>query len=133
MARYHNETELKPDEREKANRTLSREFWRGQLHGNGLGKSPIHARHMRSRCSSIPLGRVYRNSALLALLMLYLDTQSSFMAQKPLKHADSNGTHFDVPKEHVSTSSPKLQTRQFAVFVGSLCPIRLVNYQWTLD
>lgn len=56
MARYHDEHEQLPEEREKTNRTLSREFWKGQLHGGGLGRKPIHATHMRSRCSVIPGG-----------------------------------------------------------------------------
>jgi len=31
---------------------LRREFWRGQVHGGSEG--PVHARHMRPRCSVIP-------------------------------------------------------------------------------
>lgn len=54
MARYHDEH--RPEERVKTNRTLSREFWKGQLHGSGLGRNPVHATHMRSRCSVIPGG-----------------------------------------------------------------------------
>lgn len=39
------------------NQTLAREFWRGQVHGAGLDKHPIHARHLRTRCLSISLGK----------------------------------------------------------------------------
>ncbi|KAL2277074.1 hypothetical protein FJTKL_00213 [Diaporthe vaccinii] len=55
MARYHNEDgEGIVENRVKTNKTLSREFWKGQLHGSGPGRNPIHATHMRSRCSIIP-------------------------------------------------------------------------------
>ncbi|KAJ0114784.1 hypothetical protein J7T55_004525 [Diaporthe amygdali] len=54
MSRYHCEHEKDTDKRVKTNQTLSREFWKGQLHGSGLGRNPIHATHMRSRCSVIP-------------------------------------------------------------------------------
>lgn len=57
MARYHGEHEKAPEERVKSKKTLSREFWKGQLHGSGLGRKPIHATHMRSRCSVIPRGK----------------------------------------------------------------------------
>lgn len=57
MARYHNEDgEDIVENRVKTNKTLSREFWKGQLHGSGPGRNPIHATHMRSRCSIIPGG-----------------------------------------------------------------------------
>jgi hypothetical protein len=64
MARYYNQedgdhSDLKPpDKMTKAEKLLCREFWRGQLHGGDSGSAPIHARHMRSRCSIIPVGRV---------------------------------------------------------------------------
>jgi hypothetical protein len=69
MARYYNELDgdhndlyVKPSsEMSKAEKLLSREFWRGQLHGGGLGSGPVHARYMRSRCSTIPEG-TYRSS-----------------------------------------------------------------------
>ncbi|UKZ47530.1 hypothetical protein TrVGV298_001750 [Trichoderma virens] len=32
---------------------LSREYWRGQLHGAGIGKDLIHLRYMRPRCAHI--------------------------------------------------------------------------------
>ncbi|KAG6356053.1 hypothetical protein INS49_015438 [Diaporthe citri] len=54
MARYHEEDRDIPEKRVKTNKTLSRQFWKGQLHGSGLGRNPIHATHMRSRCSVIP-------------------------------------------------------------------------------
>lgn len=54
----HNDLNVRPsDEKSKAEKLLSREFWRGQVHGLGggaRGKGPIHGRHMRSRCSIIP-------------------------------------------------------------------------------
>jgi hypothetical protein len=62
MARYYNEEVGDHDdfkaskEMTKAEKLLSREFWRGQLHGGGSAKGPVHARHMRSRCSIVPLG-----------------------------------------------------------------------------
>jgi hypothetical protein len=57
MARYHDEHgEKDRNKRVKTNHTLSREFWKGQLHGSGLGRNPIHATHMRPRCSVIPGG-----------------------------------------------------------------------------
>ncbi|ROW09329.1 hypothetical protein VPNG_05850 [Cytospora leucostoma] len=58
MARYHGEDGLESNKRIKANRTLSREHWEGQVHGSGLGKSATHARHMRSRFALIP--RAYK-------------------------------------------------------------------------
>ncbi|KAK7740946.1 hypothetical protein SLS53_005009 [Cytospora paraplurivora] len=54
MARYHEEDGAEANERTKTNRTLSREHWEGQVHRGGLGKSAIHARHMRSRFALIP-------------------------------------------------------------------------------
>lgn len=58
IARYHGE-DLEPDTRKRkmTNQTLAREFWRGQVHGAGLDKHPIHARHLRTRCLSIDLGK----------------------------------------------------------------------------
>jgi hypothetical protein len=68
MARYYNEdsgnhsdTQVPSKKSSKAEKLLSREYWRGQLHGGAgiAGNSiagPVHARHMRSRCSLIPLG-----------------------------------------------------------------------------
>lgn len=57
IARYYGEhLEPNPVKRRMTNQTLAREFWRGQVHGAGLDKHPIHARHMRARCLSIPLG-----------------------------------------------------------------------------
>jgi hypothetical protein len=70
MARYydentgeHSDTKSPSKISSKAERVLSREFWRGQLHGGGgvggVGVTgPVHARHMRSRCSLIPLGMI---------------------------------------------------------------------------
>ncbi|KAH8803024.1 hypothetical protein F5884DRAFT_888135 [Xylogone sp. PMI_703] len=61
MARYYNEDPADHDDRKplhqmsKAERLLCREFWRGQLHGSSTGKGPVHARHMRSRCSLVPV------------------------------------------------------------------------------
>jgi hypothetical protein len=68
MARYYNEnsgnhsdTQVHSKKSSNAEKLLSREYWRGQLHGGaGVAGSniagPVHARHMRSRCSLIPLG-----------------------------------------------------------------------------
>lgn len=56
MARYHGEHRQNVEKRVKTSQTLSREFWKGQLHGSGLGRTPIHATHMRPRCSVIPGG-----------------------------------------------------------------------------
>jgi hypothetical protein len=68
MARYydedsgnHSDTQLPSKKSSRAEKLLSREYWRGQLHGGAgvAGNSiagPVHARHMRSRCSLIPLG-----------------------------------------------------------------------------
>jgi hypothetical protein len=68
MARYydedsgnHSDTQVHSKKSSKAEKLLSREYWRGQLHGGAgvTGNSiagPVHARHMRSRCSLIPLG-----------------------------------------------------------------------------
>lgn len=56
MARYHDEHKQDVEKREKTSHTLSREFWKGQLHGSGVGRTPIHATHMRPRCSVIPGG-----------------------------------------------------------------------------
>lgn len=67
VARYYDEdTEafapdhLKPrgprHAKSSTERLLSPEFWRGQMHGGG-SKGPIHARHMRPRCSIIPSGK----------------------------------------------------------------------------
>ncbi|KAK0105805.1 hypothetical protein ONS95_004322 [Cadophora gregata] len=61
MARYYGEkdgdhhNDSKPTkEMSKAEKLLSREFWRGQLHGGSGGNGPVHARYMRSRCSIVP-------------------------------------------------------------------------------
>ncbi|PVH86274.1 hypothetical protein DL98DRAFT_11413 [Cadophora sp. DSE1049] len=61
MARYYGEQDgdhhddSKPTkEMSKAEKLLSREFWRGQLHGGSGGNGPVHARYMRSRCSIVP-------------------------------------------------------------------------------
>ncbi|CZR52676.1 uncharacterized protein PAC_02553 [Phialocephala subalpina] len=68
MARYydeesgnHSDTQMPSKKSSRAEKLLSREYWRGQLHGGSgvAGNSiagPVHARHMRSRCSLIPLG-----------------------------------------------------------------------------
>jgi hypothetical protein len=68
MARYyyeesgnHSDTKVSSKSSSKSEKVLSREFWRGQLHGGGgVGGGgvggPVHARHMRSRCSLIPVG-----------------------------------------------------------------------------
>jgi hypothetical protein len=68
MARYydeesgnHSDTRTPNNMSSKAEKVLSREFWRGQLHGGGgvgggVSNGPVHARHMRSRCSLIPIG-----------------------------------------------------------------------------
>ncbi|KAK6857195.1 hypothetical protein PG995_007382 [Apiospora arundinis] len=85
IARYYNEKPEPLDDRhrtysrkeKKTEKLLSREFWRGQMHGSSaydsnpgsqLGnapystedwaksRGPIHARHMRSRCALIPRG-----------------------------------------------------------------------------
>ncbi|KAK0653060.1 hypothetical protein B0T16DRAFT_455371 [Cercophora newfieldiana] len=59
MARFYDEPDIVHDDYKqqskmtRAERLLCREFWRGQLHGSG-GKAPVHARHMRSRCSMVP-------------------------------------------------------------------------------
>ncbi|KAF8849052.1 hypothetical protein BDZ45DRAFT_753177 [Acephala macrosclerotiorum] len=67
MARYygedsgnHSDTQMPSKKSSQAEKLLSREYWRGQLHGGAgvAGNSiagPVHARHMRSRCSLIPL------------------------------------------------------------------------------
>lgn len=69
MARYydedsgdHSDTKGPNKTSSKAEKVLSREFWRGQVHGgggvggSGVGGGPVHARHMRSRCSLVPIG-----------------------------------------------------------------------------
>ncbi|KAL7947725.1 hypothetical protein V8C42DRAFT_315409 [Trichoderma barbatum] len=38
---------------EEENQVLSFEYWRGQLHGSGIGKGLFHLRHMRPRCAHI--------------------------------------------------------------------------------
>ncbi|KAK0619465.1 hypothetical protein B0T14DRAFT_208799 [Immersiella caudata] len=59
MARFYSEHDIIHDDYKqqpkmtRAERLLCREFWRGQLHGSG-SKAPVHARHMRSRCSVVP-------------------------------------------------------------------------------
>jgi hypothetical protein len=63
MARFYDEPDIVHDDYKqqskmtRAERLLCREFWRGQLHGSG-SKAPVHARHMRSRCSVIPRGKL---------------------------------------------------------------------------
>lgn len=77
MARYyHEETSSNsedwatpPDTVSKSGTLLRREFWRGQLHGGRPGKGPVHARHMRSRCSLVPLGMKF-------LAALYIPRQT---------------------------------------------------------
>lgn len=41
------------EERPKLTRLLSRENWRGQLVGGGVGRDLVHMRHMRHRCAQI--------------------------------------------------------------------------------
>jgi len=41
-----------PHEIGPAERLLARQYWKGQMHGGS--EHPVHARHMRPRCSSIP-------------------------------------------------------------------------------
>ncbi|KAB5586057.1 hypothetical protein GE09DRAFT_51240 [Coniochaeta sp. 2T2.1] len=59
IARYYDEDTMPHDNMKSSNtmsraqRVLCREYWRGQMHGSS-GKGPIHARHMRPRCSTIP-------------------------------------------------------------------------------
>lgn len=97
MARYHDEHEEIPEKRVKTNKTLSRQFWKGQLHGSGLGRHPIHATHMRSRCSIIP-GGMYtvlsaeatkltmlppsKQHSYRKIFLLDAETQSLFVEQK---------------------------------------------------
>lgn len=58
MALYYGESWGKLDDKralgemKKYEKLLRREFWRGQVHGGSKG--PVHARHMRPRCSVIP-------------------------------------------------------------------------------
>ena len=58
MALYYDEIRGKPDDKrtlggtKRYEKLLRREFWRGQVHGGSKG--PVHARHMRPRCSVIP-------------------------------------------------------------------------------
>ncbi|GAB1312463.1 hypothetical protein MFIFM68171_02673 [Madurella fahalii] len=58
MARYYREEKRPHDDgmavedMQKCEKLLRREFWRGQVHGGS--PSPVHARHMRPRCSLIP-------------------------------------------------------------------------------
>jgi len=58
MTLYYGEIWGKLDEKralgemERYEKLLRREFWRGQVHGGSKG--PVHARHMRPRCSVIP-------------------------------------------------------------------------------
>jgi len=49
---------------------LRREFWRGQVHGGNEG--PVHARHMRPRCSVIP--RSQGNAPLLTSITVTIYT-----------------------------------------------------------
>ncbi|KAI1080443.1 hypothetical protein F5B20DRAFT_580109 [Whalleya microplaca] len=77
IARYYNEkpigledgTRLSKGNKTNTEKLLAREFWRGQMHGTGGRKQsnhhqskgkqtspPIHARHMRPKCSIIPRG-----------------------------------------------------------------------------
>lgn len=49
--RKHNDKRALEDMR-SYEKLLRREFWRGQVHGGSKG--PVHARHMRPRCSVIP-------------------------------------------------------------------------------
>ncbi|TAQ87980.1 hypothetical protein B7494_g3667 [Chlorociboria aeruginascens] len=60
IARYYNEDRgeydyrKSPDYRVKSSNILCREFWTAQQHGGR--NDPIHARHMRSKCSDISRG-----------------------------------------------------------------------------
>ncbi len=64
MARYYKEntgehsyTQTPRKKPSKSEKLLSREYWRGQLHGGSEagGNGPVHARHMSPGCSPIPL------------------------------------------------------------------------------
>lgn len=84
------------------NQTLSPELWRGQLYGSSLENCPIHARHMRSRCSSIPL-------------------QSAFMKKRSSE---------EKPPQLTDDKDSNGQGRQFAIFVSCwsfLCALPLIH------
>jgi len=67
MALYYGETwrphddAMAVEEMRRYEKLLRREFWRGQVHGGSEG--PIHARHMRPRCSVIPRSPAKASSA----------------------------------------------------------------------
>jgi len=109
MARYYGEQDGDHDDSKpakkmsKAEKLLSREFWRGQLHGGGGGNSPVHAMHMRSRCSVIPEGMVVHFT---------LSAYSHILEQiRNQEHMYSQLSIHRAPL-HPSRKSPKRKTLQ---------------------
>ncbi|KAK7973144.1 hypothetical protein PG988_007278 [Apiospora saccharicola] len=106
MARYYNEDPKPLDDMHhayspngrKTEKLLSREFWRGQMHGSSAYGSnsrtqsgnasypaedwakkggPIHARHMRSKCAIIPRDRPLARDKNVALFLPYMHWETS--------------------------------------------------------
>lgn len=99
MARYYEEDGTTHEQRTRTNQTLSPELWRGQLYGSSLENCPIHARHMRSRCSSIPL-------------------QSAFMKKRSPE---------EEPPQSTDDKDSNSQESQFAIFVSQMGDIGIFS------
>ncbi|KUJ13404.1 uncharacterized protein LY89DRAFT_721425 [Mollisia scopiformis] len=110
MARYYNEdagnhsdTQMPSKRSSNAEKLLSREYWRGQLHGGGgVGGTgpagPVHARHMRSRCSLIPL-----------------DTSSGAWTQRGRTPKAAT-----FPTDPMAAPPPRSKAKNFAIFLPFL-------------
>ncbi|KAI3320522.1 hypothetical protein HD806DRAFT_547355 [Xylariaceae sp. AK1471] len=110
IAILYGETPKRHDTTTKTGKLLAREFWRGQMHGSGgRGNShhepqttnggqvamtghtgPLHARHMRSRCSVIPRapsqnGKAGKN---IAIFLPYLHWEESSRRARMVQVAD---------------------------------------------
>jgi hypothetical protein len=92
MARYYDEEVGDHNERKnsskmsKAEKLLNREFWRGQLHGGDTGNGPVHARHMRSRCSVIPMGKFIQFCIRMREILIFKFRHSVWVIQSDKLH-----------------------------------------------
>ncbi|KUI59766.1 hypothetical protein VP1G_07029 [Cytospora mali] len=82
MARVYLEENIEPKERTKTNQTLSREYWRGQLHGSGLGsqsacKEQMTTLELNSGTTTSTRSQVKGNERNFAIFLPYLHWETS--------------------------------------------------------
>lgn len=90
---YYNEDPEKYDQRKAPHlrgtgeRLLSREYWKGQMHGGT--EHPVHARHMRPRLSSVPSSKIASSQS---SELLETDCFKIFLGQ-PIQDRDPQQHH----------------------------------------